>query len=186
MRMPSARLVLAAPLLATLVVFSGACSSSQSPPTSPPAPRQETSYSPPGYPPPQAVPGVVATATAPPGQLGAEAQPGGVWANLPPPADVPSALSQLDAAEAAILLTTGAPPGASRQQDPTTRPVAPGVTLSQDQACSIACSALASMKRSADHVCTMAGDKDAACGTARERVQRAEARVTAACPACPK
>ncbi|MEZ4312207.1 MAG: hypothetical protein R3F14_29615 [Polyangiaceae bacterium] len=42
------------------------------------------------------------------------------------------------------------------------------------------------MKRSADHLCEMAGPSDATCGSARERVQRAVERVTQACPACAK
>ena len=187
MRKPSARLVLAVSLLATLSVFSGACSSSKPAPESPPAPRQDAAYSQQAaYPQPAATAAPTATAEVLPGQPGASAGPG-FWANLPLPPDVPSALIQLDAAERAILLATGAPSGDAQPTSPTAkRPEPAGGTLAQDQACLIACTALASMKRSADHVCTMAGDKDAACGTARERVQRAEARVTAACPACSK
>ena len=41
----------------------------------------------------------------------------------------------------------------------------------------IACLALASMKRSAEHVCTMAGDADPACGSARSRVAAQPARI---------
>jgi len=50
--------------------------------------------------------------------------------------------------------------------------------------CSTACSALASMERSADHLCNLTGAADNRCASARERVKNASARVSAACPAC--
>jgi hypothetical protein len=52
------------------------------------------------------------------------------------------------------------------------------------EACTTACSALASMERAADHLCTLAGATDPRCTTARTRVQSASARVHAACPVC--
>ena len=52
--------------------------------------------------------------------------------------------------------------------------------------CDVACSALASMQRSAGFICKLAGDGDARCADARGRVRAAEARVTATCGACPR
>ena len=194
MRMPSARLLLATSLLTSLSLFVAACSSKPSPESPPaPPPRQDAAYGQPaGYPQSPAASAAPAATGAYPDQLRSEGLSADAWVNLPPPADVPAGLAQIDAAERALAIVLGAP---ARKDDaqPTTptakrpEPAAPpALSLPPDQACSIACSALASMKRSADHVCTMAGDKDAVCGTARERVQRAEARVTAACPACSK
>lgn len=107
------------------------------------------------------------------------------------PRTVPDAVAQLDRAEQilGLVLTHGdkeerasvqrpAPVGEAQAGAPADSPV----PLADP--CLIACAALASMKRSAEHVCTMAGEADATCGTARARVQRAEQRVTAACPAC--
>lgn len=183
MRMSWPRLVVAALALFPAALV-GACSAPPEPqaPPSPDPGRAGSSYQQKGYP--------TAAATASPTVPGQ--YPGAIgpvvsgWANLPPPVDVPGGLAQIDAAEKvlAALLPGGAgdgdiPPGPSRP-DRAAEP------LALDQACTIACSALASMKRSADHVCTMAGDKDTVCGAARERVSRAEARVTAACPACAK
>lgn len=51
-------------------------------------------------------------------------------------------------------------------------------------ACSTACKALASMRRSADHLCVLAGDGDARCTDARSRVQSATDRVRSSCPSC--
>lgn len=51
-------------------------------------------------------------------------------------------------------------------------------------ACAIACKALASMTRSADHLCSLAGDGDARCTEAHARVKSATDRVRSACPSC--
>lgn len=105
------------------------------------------------------------------------------------PRSVPDAVAQLDRAEQ--LLGFVLAPSAGEVRFPPPPPPANGSVEAPADApvplgdpCLIACAALASMKRSADHVCTMAGDADATCGSARARVQRAEQRVTAACPAC--
>jgi len=50
--------------------------------------------------------------------------------------------------------------------------------------CHAACRALASMRRSADRLCAISGDDEPRCGDARGRVERAEERVSAHCPAC--
>ncbi len=104
------------------------------------------------------------------------------------PRTVPDAVAQLDRAEQ--LLGFVLSPRAGEEMLPSLPPpagsvaVAPEAPVPLGDPCLIACAALASMRRSADHVCTMAGEGDAMCGTARSRVQRAEQRVTAACPAC--
>lgn len=183
MRMSSPRLVLAA-LAFFPAALLAACSAAPAPQSPPPpsAPGQAGAYQQQaGY------PAASASPTAPgqyPGAVGALTS---AWANLPPPTDVPAGLAQLDAAEQALalVLPSSRPGNATAPGDQAT-PDRNADPLALDQACTIACTALASMKRSADHVCTMAGDKDAVCGNARERVSRAEARVTAACPACAK
>ncbi len=48
-----------------------------------------------------------------------------------------------------------------------------------------ACRALSSMRRSADHLCSLAGERDGRCEDARARVTGATSRVSAQCPACP-
>lgn len=129
--------------------------------------------------------------------------PGGMlWPsfNEPPASDVAGAQGQLDRAEQALGLALGlretpVPGGgdaglAGRSEVPpqataTGSAAAPSAApMTQADPCLIACAALASMKRSADHICTMAGEKDAACDGARGRAQRAQERVTQACPAC--
>jgi len=105
------------------------------------------------------------------------------------PRSVPDAVAQLDRAEQLLgfMLTPRA--AAEVAKEPMT-PAPPATSVASDapvplgDPCLIACAALASMRRSAEHVCTMAGDKDGACDSARARVERAEQRVTAACPAC--
>lgn len=131
-------------------------------------------------------------ATAAPGQYPA---PGaGSWPPFeePPAADLPGLQAQLDRAEQALglALSIRSSPGGDAagvsQKAPaaTATAPAPAAPATQADPCLIACAALASMRRSADHVCGMAGEKDAVCGGARERVQRAEQRVLQSCPAC--
>lgn len=50
--------------------------------------------------------------------------------------------------------------------------------------CSRACRALASMERSADRLCELAGDGDGRCRSAKQRVEAARDLVTRSCPAC--
>jgi hypothetical protein len=56
--------------------------------------------------------------------------------------------------------------------------------LSAADACSVACRALESMRRSTEQLCGLAGAGDARCVDANARVDRAVARVRASCPAC--
>jgi hypothetical protein len=58
----------------------------------------------------------------------------------------------------------------------------PSATPGDGDGCATACRALASMKRSAEHLCSLAGD--GRCEDARGRVRGASARVHAACPTC--
>jgi hypothetical protein len=59
-------------------------------------------------------------------------------------------------------------------------------TLSEGKAsrCSRACSALSSMKRSADRLCDLAGRDDPRCEDVSDRYTRANQRVTQSCTAC--
>ncbi len=52
--------------------------------------------------------------------------------------------------------------------------------------CALACKALASMRRSADRICELAGpgDPDGRCRQARERVRDAQTRVRGGCSDC--
>lgn len=133
-----------------------------------------------------------ATASPMPGQYAA-APGGGMWPTFDeaPATDLGGLQSQLDRAEQALGLalslrvSSGADSAVSPKAPPQPAPTATAATpVTQADPCLIACAALASMKRSADHLCGMAGEKDTACGGARERVQRAEQRVTQACTAC--
>lgn len=70
-----------------------------------------------------------------------------------------------------------AQPGGARGYDSQPAPAAASP-------CTNACRALASMARSADHVCGLAGEGDTRCESARSRVERATDRVRAQCPGC--
>lgn len=54
----------------------------------------------------------------------------------------------------------------------------------ENEGCATACKALASMRRSADHLCNMTGEGDGRCEDARGRVRGAAARVRSVCPTC--
>lgn len=97
-------------------------------------------------------------------------------------------------AQAAPTATFAAPPPNAVSAEPTApptpaeRPAAAAKvhTDSADQgpapdACSIACRALASMERAANHLCGLAGDAEPSCTSARARVKSAEDRVAARC-----
>lgn len=128
-----------------------------------------------------------------------------------PPESVPEALAELDRAEAELASAIGSPAIAGAPADesraatgeatprdaephevsPTSPPPpaqaagadAPSA-FSRPDPCVTACRALASMSRSADHVCDLAGHGDDRCENARSRVQRATDRVRAQCPGC--
>lgn len=128
------------------------------------------------------------------GQEGADARP----------ASLPDALAQLAQAEAEIRQALGvptfaSPPGDRAQPAPpsaapsaTTAPAPRASEAAGDQGaqslsvdpCVTACRALASMSRSAEHVCGLAGEADERCASARFRVSGAEGRVRSQCPAC--
>jgi hypothetical protein len=79
-----------------------------------------------------------------------------------------------------------APPSAQKPaQAPATSDRAAESELAGGDPCLSACRALASMRRSVDHLCGLTGDGDARCEGARTRVQGASERVRATCPACP-
>jgi hypothetical protein len=192
MGMPRLRHVLCSLVLAALGAL--ACAEAKAPAAADPSTatkgaEQERGYGQDGY--AQPPPGAMATSGT--GQY--PGAPGGLmWPSFDdaPASDLGGLQSQLDRAEQALGLaltlrvssagdavhTSKTPP------QPTPTGTAPAAPVTQADPCLIACAALASMKRSADHMCGLAGEKDAACGGARERVQRAEQRVTQACPAC--
>lgn len=128
------------------------------------------------------------------------------------PTTVPDALAELDRAEAELAQAMGTPafagaPGvpdesraatggaAPHDVSPSSPPPPPAETAAADRPamqstlppqdpCVTACRALASMSRSADHVCDLAGHGDDRCSNARSRVERATHRVQAQCPGC--
>jgi hypothetical protein len=135
------------------------------------------------------------------------ATPGGGAA----PETVPEALAELDRAEAELASAIGgspafASPPADAPGRTDTRDAPPTVTtspspplaqpgggadraaeaqsMSPPDPCVTACRALASMTRSAEHVCDLAGQGDDRCSIARSRVDRATGRVQAQCPNC--
>jgi hypothetical protein len=79
-----------------------------------------------------------------------------------------------------------APPLPAEAPAPAKAPRGEETQASQISAspCATACRALASMVRSADHLCGLAGEGDARCEGARTRVKNATERVQAQCPAC--
>jgi hypothetical protein len=99
---------------------------------------------------------------------------GGEYAQ-PPPAAAPRPARKraddrpADAAEAAPAAPTTAP-------EPESEPVG--------SACDLACRAFGSMQRSADRICSIAGENDQRCRRARERVADANARISSAQCVC--
>jgi hypothetical protein len=82
----------------------------------------------------------------------------------------------------------GAPPPTVMQDKPASRPNAPGQAAQEESGprdrCEVACEALTSMLRAVDRLCDLTGQGDERCINARERVNRATARVTEVCPSC--
>lgn len=72
------------------------------------------------------------------------------------------------------VVVPGPPPSPKPKPEPAEPP---------NEGCAVACKALASMKRSTDYLCKLAGESDLRCVDARERVRNARERVRrAACP----
>lgn len=80
--------------------------------------------------------------------------------------------------------TTSPPPPPSTQSAGGERAAEVQSSLPPPDPCVTACRALASMSRSADHVCDLAGHGDDRCSSARSRVERATDRVRSQCPSC--
>lgn len=106
---------------------------------------------------------------------------------------VPGSLQQFDAAERDVYAALGASPPGEPLAGPIGSPggaQAPSAGLAQAEPraggdpCATACTALASMRRSASHLCELAGEDDGRCATARGRVETATTQVRARCPAC--
>lgn len=129
-------------------------------------------------------------------------------ADAPPPSptsapadDADSAQNELDKGEWRITELFG-PPGGVRPSVNPEASAAPAASAAPTQpavqapkaaelsggdgskapdACTVACSALASMDRAARHLCEMAGPDEPLCTSARERVRNANDRVAAHC-----
>lgn len=78
----------------------------------------------------------------------------------------------------------GAPPPDAQRADKGSAREGPAAPQSDGDPCATACRALASMQRSAAHLCALAGEGDGRCEDARGRVRGASARVRTACPSC--
>lgn len=114
------------------------------------------------------------------------------------PADADDALSQLDRAEAELRgamgpardRAAGSPatptPSSAPRKAPAgeAAPMAQGAELAGGDPCAVACRALGSMRRAADHLCSLAGEQDGRCTSARGRVRGADAEVRQTCPQC--
>lgn len=112
-----------------------------------------------------------------------------------PPAESPAATGAAQEGSPALAGQTASPPDTPTIQSPfeeldkaekellraiDERPtVAEG--LSTADRCTTVCRALASMRRSAEQICTLDASR---CTDARARVTRAEDRAKSACPAC--
>jgi hypothetical protein len=71
------------------------------------------------------------------------------------------------------------------ESDGAAAPASPPVPEPGDgSACDLACQALSSMRRSADRICSIAGESDPRCARARGRVEDAIGRVSRASCAC--
>ena len=82
----------------------------------------------------------------------------------------------------------GPPPVAPAQKPPTSAEALSGKTGGDAPAgdpCAVACRALASMERAANHLCGLSGEEQDPCTSARERVKNANARVAARCACTP-
>src|SRR5262249_2299070 len=123
------------------------------------------SAAPPASPPPAPAP-ALAGPSMPPASSSKESRDaaGGLAALSRAEAEIAEALSKGSARRGARETAGGAQPQTEAHQ--------PG-----GNPCETACRALASMTRSAEHVCEMAGDGDARCHDARARVKGAGERV---------
>lgn len=123
-------------------------------------------YGQPGYPPNQQAP----------------AQPGQPWAQPPPPPPPVASAPAADPAKPADTPAAGPP----APVEPSAAPQSSDDEAEREEKdrCEIACRALGSMKRAAEHVCRAAGSSDGRCARAKDRVAAASARVAASCEDC--
>jgi hypothetical protein len=102
-----------------------------------------------------------------------------------------NAVDDLDRSEQELMRALARPGDRKKNAEPA-QPQKGGAPKQEDggderdaaSACDIACRALASMDRAAQHLCELSGDGDARCQSARDRVDRARQRVVAECSAC--
>ncbi len=129
--------------------------------------------------------------------LGCGAAAGGMKAADQAPNEPASPAAELDAAESQInalftenevvAVASAAPVSRASPPFPSESPGAPatqstagGGEASADP-CAVACRALASMERAANHICDLSGAADVSCEKARSRVKVATDRVAAHC-----
>jgi hypothetical protein len=88
---------------------------------------------------------------------------------------IADAMAELEQAERRIDQIIA--PGTARSMEPPS---------DEDEArsCETACRALDAMERAAAHLCELAGDRDARCGAARDRVRSAGTRIRQTCGGC--
>lgn len=98
-------------------------------------------------------------------------------------AHIEDALHELDDAERALKRSFEKK---KRTEKPTPGEAVPPPTPVDAPDCVTACSALRSMTRSAGYVCRLAGEGDARCARAKERVTGAEKRIATARCSCPE
>jgi hypothetical protein len=106
--------------------------------------------------------------------------------------NIVAALDELARAERTVgeALGGGAPAADAPSRKDASKPAKPkggapgGAEQLGTSTCSLACQALTSMKRSAGHLCELAGADDARCTESKKRVATAEERVHARCPLC--
>ena len=114
-----------------------------------------------------------------------------------PPTGIDEAALQFERAEQdlrdSMLITgldrhdrMGGPPAQPGYAQPPPPPSVGGTHESVDRRdrCEMACRALASMERSADRLCSLAGDQDSRCTNVRHRVRAARRLVRLWCPDC--
>lgn len=119
----------------------------------------------------------------------AYAQPGGAQQGYAqPPGQYPAPTATATSADAQRADSPPPPPAkpeveAKAAESRAFAPAEPAAPVSTDP-CAIACRALASMGRAADHICDIAGSGDERCGSAKDRLKNATERVQAACRSC--
>jgi hypothetical protein len=112
---------------------------------------------------------------------GAEAQATAAPVSPPAPTPAESAPTALQAKEPGVKADQMADSPATDAGSNARGSGSPSASSAPDP-CSIACRALASMERAANHLCGIEGEGGPSCTNARDRVRSATDRVSARCP----